>query len=213
LLYTERGWDAPKTGEAFMTLWRVRLEGDAVRSWRRLGKNDYRQIAPREWRGLREAAMLQMRPPQPPRPWSGFTVSTGPPLLGDAVDRDIPEREALIILFVHLDFLRNVVVSRDDLLKAPGEGQEPPPERREFPNSLPGRLATMMMAAHPEGRWASVDKMWEGMQDDPGFRRLKPFSKRSVEEALALLAKLDSVKWTRKSAKKSAKPQRSAPRK
>jgi hypothetical protein len=59
----ERGWDAPRTGEAFKALW-LKLEEGAVRSWRRMGKDGpYEAINPAEWRRGREYAMLQIRPP------------------------------------------------------------------------------------------------------------------------------------------------------
>ena len=116
-LFDERGWDAPRTGEAFKALWLKLEEGD-VRSWRRMGKGGpYEAINPTEWRRGREYAMRQIRPPQPP-PGPGFiVVATGPPLVGDVVDRRIPERDFFVVLLVNETFLRDVVVSRDDVLK------------------------------------------------------------------------------------------------
>ena len=121
-LYDERGWDAPRTGEAFKALW-LKLEEGAVRSWLRMGKDGrYEAIKPSEWRGLREIAKRQVRPPQSPlssgsTPPRGIAVFVGPPLVGDHFDRRIPEFDFFIVLLVSETFLRDVVVSRDDIRK------------------------------------------------------------------------------------------------
>jgi hypothetical protein len=137
-LYDKRGWDAPRTGEAFKALW-LKLEEGVVRSWRRMGKDGpYETIDPSEWRRRREDALAAVKAaeatgatdvtnvkilsfaPNPvipslelrqTRPHTG----TGDPL-GDLVDRRIPERDFFIILVLNVAFLRDVVVSRDDLL-------------------------------------------------------------------------------------------------
>jgi hypothetical protein len=116
-LCDERGWDAPGTGEVFKALW-LKLEEGAVRSWLRMGKDGrYETINPSEWRRRRKNAMRQIRVPRPlPRPGS-IVVSIGDPLLGDAVDPRIPERDFFIVLLVNEVFLRDVVVSRDDIRK------------------------------------------------------------------------------------------------
>ncbi|HZZ21486.1 MAG TPA: hypothetical protein VFE60_02425 [Roseiarcus sp.] len=115
-LFDERGWDAPRTGEAFKALWLKLEEGD-VRSWRRMGKDGpYEMINPSEWRRGRENAMRQILPPQSPPPPGSIVVSTGPLLVGDLFDRRIPEFDFFIVLLVNETFLRDVVVSRDDLL-------------------------------------------------------------------------------------------------
>jgi hypothetical protein len=116
-LCDERGWDAPRTGEAFKALW-LKVEEGAVRSWLRMGKDGrYETINPAEWRRRRENAMRQIRPPQPSTGPGFIVVATGPPLLGDVVDRRIPERDSFIVLLMNEAFLRDVVVSRDDALK------------------------------------------------------------------------------------------------
>ena len=64
--------------------------------------------------------MHQIRPPQPPlRPGLAplIVVFIGPPLVGDIFDRRISECDFFIVLLVSETFLRDVVVSRDDILK------------------------------------------------------------------------------------------------
>jgi hypothetical protein len=78
----------------------------------------------------------------------------------------------------------------------------------KFPTDLPGRLATVMLNEHPEGRWGTVDEMWRDMLKHPVFRgdaTLKHdskgdamFVKKNVEKALALLVEWDSETWARK---------------
>ena len=116
-LFDECGWDAPRTGEAFKALW-LKLEEGAVHSWLRMGKDGpYEAINPSDWRRGRENAMRQIRPPQPRPRADLLVVSTGPPLVGDLFDRRIPEFDFFIVLLVNETFLRDVVVSRDDIPK------------------------------------------------------------------------------------------------
>jgi hypothetical protein len=121
-LFDQRGWNAPRTGEAFKALWLKHEEG-AIRSWWRIRKDGpHEPINPSEWRRVREIAMQQIRPPQPPLPPGstrppGIAVFAGPPLVGDLFDRRIPEFDFFIILVVSETFLRDVVVSRDDIMK------------------------------------------------------------------------------------------------
>ena len=121
-LFDERGWDAPRTGEAFKALW-LKLEEGAVRSWLTNGKRRApmkRSIRPngaayvRTRSGKSGRLSPRSRLDLAPR---GIAVFVGPPLVGDHFDRQIPEFDFFIVLLVSEAFLRDVVVSRDDILK------------------------------------------------------------------------------------------------
>jgi hypothetical protein len=75
----------------------------------------------------------------------------------------------------------------------------------EFPDNTSGRIAQTLWEISPKGRCGRVDAMRAAVER----RRpdLKPVSKRSFEEALRLLAELDSAKWPKqaKSAKQGRK--------
>jgi hypothetical protein len=81
-LFSARGWDAPRTGEAFKALW-LRLEEGVIRSWRRMGVDmPYEAITPITWVRWPKAVIRQIRPPQPAPPSKpGFiVVAAGPEL-------------------------------------------------------------------------------------------------------------------------------------
>jgi hypothetical protein len=128
-------------------------------------------------------------------PSSGFTVIVGPSLLSDFLAPDIPARGLFVILAMNGSDLRNVVVSRDDLmLICPGE----------LPDTAAGRIAAALLELCRTRPRMSVDRMRGELEScRPG---LKPISKRSVEEALTLLAERHPG-WAR-----NRKPQRAAPR-
>jgi hypothetical protein len=119
----------------------------------------------------------------------------GPQLLSDFLAPDIPERDLFITLAVNESDLRNVVVSRDDLmLICPGE----------LPDSLAGRVAAASLALWRTRPQMSVDRMLGELEKSRPD--LKSLSKRTVEEALTLLAERHPG-WAR-----NRKPQKSAPR-
>ena len=117
------GWDAPKTGKAFKILW-LKCEDGSVRAWRRRRVQDwtmrdpYERIDPNEFRTRREEAERRMRlPPRQRIPVVEGYQFVGEPPLGEGVDPQIPERDSFLILRANEAFLRDVVVSRDDVLK------------------------------------------------------------------------------------------------
>jgi hypothetical protein len=197
-LCTERGWAAPEVGEAFKNLWLASENQTArVRTWRRAGKDGpYEVIDPSEWRRRRRIAMEQARsfPQQPPKP--GFiAVSIRPPVLGDVIDPHIPVRDFFIVFAVNEIFLRDVVVSRSDFLKAfPAkirEGQPAPILVRHMGGHQQAeRLVPILNEMYPAGRppllVEEVRKKLEKRSD------VDQVSKSTVERAYRLLG------WTRK---------------
>jgi hypothetical protein len=62
-----------------------------------------------------------------------------------------------------------------------------------------------MLREHPEGRWGTVDQMWDDLMKHPDFQSEGEFVKSNVEKALAFLTKPGSETWSRKPAKKLAR--------
>jgi hypothetical protein len=195
-LYSEEGW-APEIGKAFGILF-AWLEDGAVRAWLRTGRDEFKKfekIDPSAWRRGRQAGTAQTRPPLTRTPGSGFTMVLGPRLLSDFLAPDIPERDLFVVLLVNELDLHNVVVSRDDLMLARPGG---------LPDSLAGRAAAASLELWRTRPRMSVDRMRGELENHRSD--LKPLGKRTVEEALTLLAGRYPG-WAR-----NRKPQRSAPR-
>ena len=117
------GWDAPETGKAFKILW-LKCEDGSVRAWRRRRAQDwtmldpFERIDPNKFRTRREEAERRMRlPPRQRIPVVEGYQFVGEPPLGEGLDPQIPERDSFLILRANEAFLRDVVVSRDDILK------------------------------------------------------------------------------------------------
>jgi hypothetical protein len=121
-LYTKHGWDTPVVGQACRALtWN--LEDGDVRSWWRPTKEEpYGEvIKPTTWCVLRGIALRGAAAPRPGPYWPPGDPTRPFFLPPDPLEDEIgpiPERDAFIHLVVHEAFLLNVVVSRDDVLKA-----------------------------------------------------------------------------------------------
>jgi hypothetical protein len=182
-LYTKHGWDTPVVGEACRAMISD-LEDGVVRAWWRSGKNEpYEVINPVEWSELREKAphianiklVLGKAPPSGVHRLLSVPVKVGP---SRAAGRDllfavagkigpIPERDAFIFIVAHEDYLLNVVVRRDDVLRA--RPAPPPPTFDE------------LVAAYKDAKASGTENREQ--QDDFVERIYGPLPKEMREQA------------------------------
>jgi hypothetical protein len=203
LLYSDHGFADPKIGQSFKTLWlKCEEKDEGVRAWRRRGPHDwamsepFERIDPDEFGRRREEAERRMRlPPRQRVPMPDYYLLVGEPPLGERVDPHIPERDFFLVLLANQDFLRDVVVSRDDVQAAP-----------ILPDTVSGGYAQALWKRRPEGRQGATLKT---MMAEIGIETSRNGKKeatrlRQFQEALRLLNDHDSEKWPLRARKRGA---------